>query len=210
MYWPRRATGKADAGGRDLLSLLVRANVSENPAQRLSDDEVLARTCTLHVAQIPSPHPNRTEIPTFIIAGHETTSTATTWALFELAQHPDVQARLRTELRNAPLPGSARGNEPLDAEALAMLDKLPLLDAVVRETLRLRAPVQRAVRVAATPAVIPLAAPFVDRHGVRHDVLHVAAGDQITVPILAVQRSPALWGPDAREWKYVGHPRAPC
>jgi hypothetical protein len=39
----RSATGKADAGGRDLLSLLVRANLSENAAHRLSDDDVLAR-----------------------------------------------------------------------------------------------------------------------------------------------------------------------
>jgi hypothetical protein len=39
----RSATGKADAGGHDLLSLLVRANLSENAAHRLSDDDVLAR-----------------------------------------------------------------------------------------------------------------------------------------------------------------------
>jgi hypothetical protein len=37
------ASGKMDMGGRDLLSLLVRANMSENPAQQLSDDDVLAR-----------------------------------------------------------------------------------------------------------------------------------------------------------------------
>jgi cytochrome P450 len=120
-----------------------------------------------------------------------------------------MQARLRAELRAAPLPIGARENEPLDADALAALDRLPLLDAVVRETLRLRAPVQRSVRVAAAPAVIPLASPFVDRHGAQQDLLRVAAGDEVTVPILAVQRSTALWGADAREWKCVGCIRPP-
>jgi cytochrome P450 len=150
------------------------------------------------------------EIPTFILAGHETTSTATAWALFELAQHPAVQARLRAELRAAPLPTGARENDPLDADALAALDRLPLLDAVVRETLRLRAPVQRVTRVATAPAAIPLATPFVDRRGVRQDVIRVAAGDALTVPILAVQRSAALWGADAREWKCVRRVSARC
>jgi cytochrome P450 len=207
---PPRATGKADAGGRDLLSLLVRASMSENAAQRLSDDEILARACPPSTCAPVPPLTLTPEIPTFILAGHETTSTAMTWALFELAQHPALQARLRAELRTAPLPGDAGGNEPLDADALAVLDKLPLLDAVVRETMRLRTPVQRVRRVAAAPAAVPLAAPFVDRHGVRHESFRVAAGDQITVPILAVQRSPALWGADAGEWKCVRRACALC
>jgi cytochrome P450 len=91
-----------------------------------------------------------------------------------------------------------------------VLDKLPLLDAVVRETLRLRAPVQRVTRVATAPAAIPLATPFVDRRGVRQDVVRVAAGDALTVPILAVQRSAALWGADARAWKCVERASAAC
>jgi cytochrome P450 len=143
----------------------------------------------------------RTEIPTFILAGHETTSTAVSWTLFELAQHPEVQAELRAELRGCPLPLDARGNEPLDADTIAALDKLPLLDAVVRETLRVDAPVANAGRIATADTDVPLARPFIDRHGVRRDSVRVAKGDQIAIPILAVHRSEALWGADAREWK---------
>jgi cytochrome P450 len=123
------------------------------------------------------------------------------WVLFELAQHPALQLELRSEARAFPLPPAARDNAPLDAETLAALDKLPLLDAVVRETLRLHAPVQRSGRVATADAEIPLARPFVDARGVRQDVVRVAKGDQFTIPILLVQRSTALWGEDAREWK---------
>ena len=36
---------------------------------------------------------------TFMIAGHETTSGALQWALYELARHPDVQQKCREEVR---------------------------------------------------------------------------------------------------------------
>jgi hypothetical protein len=32
-------------------------------------------------------------------AGHETTANSLSWALFELTRHPDIQDKLRTEIR---------------------------------------------------------------------------------------------------------------
>jgi cytochrome P450 len=199
--WVCSASGKADAGGRDLLSLLVRANMSENAAQRLSDDEILARASRIRTCTGSRSH--AAEIPTFILAGHETTSTLVTWTLFQLAQRPALQAELRTELRSLPLPSAAKDNAPLDADTLAALDKVPLLDAVVRETLRANAPFQDAGRVATEDTSIPLARPFVGRDGVLRDEVRVRKGDLITIPILSIHRSTELWGPDAREWKCV-------
>ncbi|KAJ6549356.1 cytochrome P450 [Mycena sp. CBHHK59/15] len=73
-------TGRA----RDLLSLLVRANTSKDiPAsQWLSDDDVLAREppSTAHYPALKI----LKEVPTFLVARHETTSTAVTSALFAL------------------------------------------------------------------------------------------------------------------------------
>jgi cytochrome P450 len=180
--------------------------MSENAAQRLSDDEILARGSSVSQARSRS---HTTEIPTFILAGHETTSTAVTWTLFQLAQRPALQAELRAELRSLPLPLAAKDNAPLDADTLAALDRLPLLDAVVRETLRANAPVQNAGRVATEDASIPLARPFIGRDGVLHDEVRVRKGDLITIPILSIHRSEELWGPDAREWKCV-HGPPPC
>jgi hypothetical protein len=176
--------------------------MSENPAQRLSDDQVLARQ-SHYFWPCQSPCSRCAEIPTFIFAGHETTSTAVSWALFELAQRPEFQQRLRAELCTLALPSGARGNEPLDADTLAALERLPLLDAVVRETLRFHPPVQTPDRVATRDTAVPLARPFVDRHGMLRDEIRFARGDVITIPILLVHRSKELWGEDADEWKCV-------
>jgi cytochrome P450 len=156
--------GKDGAGQKDLLSLLVRANTAADAAQRLSDADV------------------RAQIPTFLLAGHETTSTGVAWALFALARHPAVLAELRSELRASPLPTGATGNAPLEQDALAALDRLPLLDAVVRETMRLYAPVPSTIREAVQDAALPLSAPFTDRHGVQQHEIRCALRPSPSAP----------------------------
>ena len=95
------------------------------------------------------------EIPTFIVAGHETTAAATSWALYALAQHPAVQKRLRIELLTL----------CSDNPSMEDLQALPYLDMVVKEVLRHHAPVPAAVREAVEDDVIPLYKPFIDRNG---------------------------------------------
>ncbi|EOD44572.1 putative cytochrome p450 protein [Neofusicoccum parvum UCRNP2] len=70
------------------------------------------------------------------VAAMETSGLTLTWALYELSRRPALQARLRRELLTLRPPVSA-----LDAAAALpdpkTLDALPLLDAVLQETLRL-------------------------------------------------------------------------
>ena len=99
------------------------------------------------------------EVPTFLVAGHETTSGATMWCLFALSQAADVQRKLRAELL-------AVGT---DTPTMDELNALPYLDLVVRETLRIHAPVPSSVRTAMKDEVLPLSEPFVDRHGQVQD-----------------------------------------
>ena len=96
------------------------------------------------------------EVPTFIIAGHETTSTLTNWILFSLAKHTDVQDKLRAELL-ACLDG--------DVPSMETLNSLPYLEAVVQETPRLYTPVPSLVRIAAQDDVIPTEFTWTDRYG---------------------------------------------
>ncbi|KAG6374890.1 cytochrome P450 [Boletus reticuloceps] len=160
--------------GRDLLSLLVKANMATDipESQRLSDEDVLA------------------QVPTFLVAGHETTSTAITWALYAMTKAPEIQVKLREELLS------------VDTETPSMdeLMALPYLDAVVRETLRVHSPVPSTLRFATKDDVIPIEKPYTDKYGVMHDSIRISKGDPIFIPILALNRSTELWGPDAQEF----------
>ena len=69
----------------------------------------------------------RDEIMTLVLAGHETTASALTWAWRLLAQHPDAEARLHDEV-------DAFDGRPL---TLDDLPRLPYARAVFDETLRL-------------------------------------------------------------------------
>ncbi|KAK7051268.1 hypothetical protein VNI00_004768 [Paramarasmius palmivorus] len=170
-----RKNGSDDRDGKDLLSLLVKANTSSelSERQRLSDSTVLA------------------QVPTFLVAGHETTSTATTFALHNLTGNLDVQSKLRAELLAV----------LTDTPAMEQLNSLPYLDAVVRETLRLSPPVVYTTRIAFKDDVIPLDEPFTDKNGVVHHELRIKRGTEVQIPIVAMNRDVALWGDDAFEFK---------
>ncbi|KAL0575360.1 hypothetical protein V5O48_006611 [Marasmius crinis-equi] len=178
---------------RDLLSLLIRSNMSTDipTNQRMTDDDVLAREYS-PISMFPAlTGSSSSEVPTFLAAGHETTSTSTTWALYLLATHPEIQSKLREEL--LPI--------PTDSPTMEDLNALPYLDGVVRETLRLLAPVPATLGVAMKDDVIPLDEPYVDIYGKKHHELKVKKGQEISIQILALNKDRSLWGEDAEEFK---------
>ncbi|KAI0345687.1 cytochrome P450 [Trametopsis cervina] len=161
--------------GRDLLSVLLRSSLAEDPSQQLSRDEILC------------------QISTFIAAGHETSSSALAWTLYALARAPHVQAKLRASLLALRLELPSDG----DAEATQAVLAHTYLDACVREALRLYAPVTNTMRVAASDAAVPVSRPFVDAHGRTCSAIALRAGDIVTVPLQAMNRSADVWGEDA-------------
>lgn len=167
--------GKKAVGGKDLISLLLQANLAADltPSQRLTDREVLA------------------QIPTFIVAGHETTSNSITWAMHSLALHPEKQNTLRHELLQV-------GTK---SPTLDVLNALPYLDHVVRETLRLYSVVAFITREVTADDVIPLSAPTKDIHGNTLNSIRVQRGDQIQVPLYLINRSKTFFGADADEFR---------
>jgi cytochrome P450 len=90
----------------DLLSLLMAARKGDGSA--FSSEEIMEQMVSL------------------IGAGHETTGSALTWALFHIHRSPSVKERLLDELRGL--------GEQLDPAAVT---RLPFLDAVCSEVLRL-------------------------------------------------------------------------
>lgn len=70
----------------------------------------------------------RDEVVTIFFAGHETTAATMSWAFYLLSQHPDVEERLRAELRSV-----LHGRLPTFAD----LPKLAYMQQVIHEVLRL-------------------------------------------------------------------------
>lgn len=105
----RRASGE-DKG--DLLSMLLLAQ-DEDTGGRMTDQQV------------------RDEAVSLFVAGHETTSNLLSWVWYALSQHPEIEAKLHTEL-DAVLDGRT--------PALRDLSLLPYTDMVIKETLRLYPP----------------------------------------------------------------------
>ena len=72
------------------------------------------------------------QLMTFLAAGHETTASAMTWAAYLLAKHPEVQTRLRAEIREN-LPSISDTDTTVSS---VDIDRLPYLTAVCNEVLR--------------------------------------------------------------------------
>jgi cytochrome P450 len=97
-------------------------------------------------------------------ASYETQANSMTWTLFLLAQHPQVAADLFDEL-NRELAGAP--------PTVAQLDRLPLLEAVVKESMRILPTVPYTIRAVTQPTElggVPLA--IEDRVICSHYVTH--------------------------------------
>ncbi|KAI0738094.1 cytochrome P450 [Daedaleopsis nitida] len=163
--------------GKDVMSILLKANTAASDAEKLTDDELVAQMSTL------------------IVAGMDTTSNALSRVLHILAQRPDAQEKLRAELQEA-----CGGADTLTL-SYDDLVKLPYLDAVCRETLRLHAPVQLITRLAAKDLLLPLSSPVRGKDGLMMNEVPVPRGTIVVLQLKASNCNKALWGEDAMEWR---------
>ena len=122
----RQKIAAPDPSRTDILSLLLSARDEQGRA--MTEDEL------------------RDELVTMLIAGHETTATALAWVFAFVLRHPDVAARLGDELG-----GTLRSDGEPD---LAKLTSNEYLDAVVKESLRLRPIVPDVVRRVQSPITV--------------------------------------------------------
>ncbi|KAJ7483761.1 cytochrome P450 [Mycena galericulata] len=166
--------GEKTDGKRDVLSVLLKANLSANLPEnlRLSDAELIA------------------QIPTFLFAGHETTSSALSWALHALSLKPTMQSKLRDELFTL-----STENPTMDE-----LNSLVYLESVAENVTLHHAPLAHTQRMAMQDDVLPLSKPYIDKQGKSHDSLPIPEGQVMHIPILAVNTDKEIWGEDAGEF----------
>jgi cytochrome P450 len=119
------AAKRGHAGGRDLVSLIVN-----------SPDETGAPPTRDAIAG---------HIPILFASSYETCQTVLSWSLLLLAQHPEVASALAAEIGTA-----LNGATP----TLSRVRSLPLLNGVVKESLRLLPPVPYQVRISASPTTL--------------------------------------------------------
>ena len=111
----------------------------------------------------------RDQLLTMLIAGHDTSTAMLAWALYLLGEHEDVLAQAVEEVQQS---GFALDNE----EAL---NRLPYLDQVLKETLRMFPPIHVGNRFAA--------------EDVQLDGYTVPEGTRLMVSMYLTHRDEAVW-----------------
>jgi hypothetical protein len=105
----------------------------------------------------------------FLIAGHDTTSTTLTYALWALGHHPELQDRVANEV-------GVLGDRALTVDDVLAL---PFTVQVIHEALRLCPPAAALARLATRDTVV--------------DGFRIEQGTNLIVGIYALHRDPALW-----------------
>ncbi|KAJ7806108.1 cytochrome P450 [Mycena olivaceomarginata] len=179
---------------KDILSLLIKSNLSNEPSNRLSDADLLD------------------QLSSFLFAGSDSTALAITWCLHILSQYPEIQSRLRAEIISAPALDTATSSKRNSISSVSStssvmqadtIDALPYLDAVFRETLRISPPVHGTVRVATTDDLIPISSPVVLRDGKiigENEHIRIKKGSFVHIPLEGINMAEDIWGPDARQF----------
>ncbi|HEY9651989.1 MAG TPA: cytochrome P450 [Coleofasciculaceae cyanobacterium] len=119
----RERRERGNFSGSDILTLLLSAR--DEAGEPMTEEE-------LH-----------DELMTLLVAGHETTASALTWALYWIHRLPDVQEKLRHELDTL-----GHNADPLE------ISRLPYLTAVCQETLRIYPIAVNVLRVLKSPMQI--------------------------------------------------------
>ncbi|KAH9853037.1 cytochrome P450 [Lenzites betulinus] len=164
--------------GRDVMSILLRANTLASAEDKLPDEEIIG------------------QVSTMILAGMDTAANTLARILLLLAENPDVQERLRAEIVTAV---EAEGHgDTLDYDPLMAL---PYLDAVCRETFRAFPGVNLDYRETTRETVLPLATPVTGLDGELVTAIPLRKGQRVIIDVVASNTDSALWGPDARQWR---------
>ena len=141
---------------KDLMQLMLTAHGDKTVQgiPKLTDDEIVAQSVI------------------FLLAGYETSSNTLAVTAHNLAIHPEVQEKLRQDIKNV------FDNSP-DADLYDVVQNLDYLDCVINESLRLFPPAFQMNRKCLEAC---------DINGV-----HFPAGIEVIIPFYSIHRDPVAW-----------------
>ncbi|KAI8099975.1 cytochrome P-450 cyp509A1 [Halteromyces radiatus] len=120
------------------------------------------------------------DIGIFFIAGHDTTSTALTAAVYYLAKHPDIQEKARQEVIGILCPDGME--PPIDILPTAdQVKKFNYLNQVIKETLRINGP------------VVSLVSPRLTTNDVTLSNVLIPKDTLVNVNIYDLHHNPNVW-----------------
>uniref|UniRef100_A0A1D1ZB53 Putative cytochrome P450 6a14 n=1 Tax=Anthurium amnicola TaxID=1678845 RepID=A0A1D1ZB53_9ARAE len=162
----------------DMLNLLIKLKNDgfipvDGPADKEAGDSpqgsptTTVQTRKLELRQIAA------QVFVFFLAGFETTSTTTSFTLFEMAKHPEVQRKLQEEVD-----ATLKKHGTLTYEAIM---DMPYMEMVIQETLRHYPPVPFLTREAMVKRQLPLT-----------DVV-LEKGTRLMIPVWALHMDPQYW-----------------
>ncbi|KZT27521.1 cytochrome P450 [Neolentinus lepideus HHB14362 ss-1] len=161
---------------KDVMSVLVQANLSASPENKLSDEELYAQ---MRYIQCSNPY--------------ETSGNTLSFILYELSKNPSIQNKIRKEIASILGAGAEY--------TMAQLDRMHYTLAVIKEVLRVHPVVYGPFLVAKEPDVIPLSKPITSVDGKTISSVPIAAGQVIQVSLSGYNRLKDVWGEDAHEFR---------
>jgi len=141
-----------DRDYQDVLSMLMSAQSGEEPGRKLTEKQI------------------HDHILTFLAAGHETTAIALVWTFYLLSRYPQVRIKLQDEMRSV-----LADREP----TLDDLAKLPYLDWVLNESMRLYPPAWLQMRFVAKESEL--------------DGVRLPVGTLLIMSQWVIHRLPDIW-----------------
>src|SRR5215471_2724303 len=136
----------------DVLSMLRSAQSGGDPDTKLTEKQI------------------HNHILTFLAAGHETTAIAVVWTIYLLSQYPQIRTKLQDEIRSV-----LAGRDPTPDD----LAKLPYLDWVLSESMRLYPPAWLQMRFVAKETEL--------------DGVRLPVGTLLILSQWVIHRRPDIW-----------------
>jgi cytochrome P450 len=115
------------------------------------------------------------EIILFILTGYESVTSAVSWFIFHMSKHPEIQRRIKDELRDHSITQTTQ----LTVE---LLEKLNYVDCVLKEVLRYSPVLPTSSRTVTEDTVL--------------DGVQLRKGDSISIAIQNIHRDPRYWKVD--------------